>query len=153
MRKRVVMLSGSQAAHRAVEAALRKMVGDGRVLLRIFSDPDELVGGIKNRSVDFDLFLADQPMSGMDTLAVVSMLKKERAFLTKPIVMLTAEDSAEIILKGKEAGLSGWVIKPFSSESLHRFIERVLFQKCDHPGLRWRRCHAADGRTVIASWS
>ena len=44
----------------------------------------------------------------------------------KPILALTTERSPEIKETGKEIGLAGWIVKPFSSQKLLMGVKRVL---------------------------
>ncbi|NIP49803.1 MAG: response regulator, partial [Phycisphaerae bacterium] len=43
-----------------------------------------------------------------------------------PIVMLTTESSEEKKQAGREAGASGWIVKPFKPEQLLKVVKMVL---------------------------
>ena len=43
-----------------------------------------------------------------------------------PVVVLTTEAEKDIIQKGKEAGASGWIIKPFQAEDLINVVKRFV---------------------------
>jgi len=43
-----------------------------------------------------------------------------------PVLMLTTETKDELKQKGKELGLTGWIVKPFNPAQLKAAISRVL---------------------------
>jgi two-component system chemotaxis response regulator CheY len=43
-----------------------------------------------------------------------------------PIICLTTESSDDMKGKGKAAGATGWIVKPFSPEKLLATIQRVI---------------------------
>jgi len=43
-----------------------------------------------------------------------------------PVLMLTTESHEETRRKGKEAGATGWITKPFNPEKLVQVIGRLL---------------------------
>ena len=48
--------------------------------------------------------------------------------ITSPrrMLVLTTESGPEMKLKGKEAGATGWIVKPFSPEKLLEVVNKVL---------------------------
>jgi two-component system chemotaxis response regulator CheY len=65
----------------------------------------------KTRSID--VVLTDQNMPNMDGLSLVKNLRGLPAYKDTPIMMLTTESSAEMKQKGRDAGATGWMVKPF----------------------------------------
>jgi two-component system chemotaxis response regulator CheY len=47
-------------------------------------------------------------------------------FKFTPILMLTTESALEKKIEGKEAGATGWIVKPFNPEVLLKTIAKVL---------------------------
>ena len=43
-----------------------------------------------------------------------------------PVIVLTTEAEKDTIQKGKEAGASGWIIKPFRAEDLVNVVKRFI---------------------------
>jgi two-component system chemotaxis response regulator CheY len=43
-----------------------------------------------------------------------------------PIMLLTTESSAEMKQKGREAGASGWMVKPFDPERLLEMFRKIF---------------------------
>jgi two-component system chemotaxis response regulator CheY len=78
------------------------------------------------RQSSFDLVLSDVHMPNMDGIALIRALRAEPAYRHTPILMLTTESSPESKREGKEAGATGWIIKPFDPQQLIATMQRVL---------------------------
>ena len=46
-----------------------------------------------------------------------------------PIILLTTESQTEKKLEGKQAGATGWIVKPFNPERLLATVRRVMKTK------------------------
>jgi two-component system chemotaxis response regulator CheY len=73
-----------------------------------------------------DMLITDLNMPNMDGLELIKRVRQEGAHRFKPIVMLTTESSEEKKLAGREAGASGWIVKPFKPEQLLKVVKMVL---------------------------
>jgi len=73
-----------------------------------------------------DVVVTDLNMPEMDGIALIKELRKLSAFRFTPILMLTTESSAEKKQAGKEAGATGWIVKPFNPDILLKTIAKVL---------------------------
>jgi two-component system chemotaxis response regulator CheY len=73
-----------------------------------------------------DLVITDQHMPGMDGLALVRALRALRDYKRVPILVLTTEDSEDVKTRGREAGATGWLVKPFSPTTLVAVVQKVL---------------------------
>lgn len=80
---------------------------------------------IARKSV-FDLVLSDVNMPEMDGIELIRALRAEANYRHTPILMLTTEASLDRKREGKEAGATGWIVKPFNPEQLLATIARVL---------------------------
>ena len=74
----------------------------------------------------FDLIIADINMPNMDGINMISEIRKLPNYSKIPILVLTTERDNITKLKGKEAGATGWIIKPFIAEQLLKAINIVL---------------------------
>jgi len=74
----------------------------------------------------FDLVLTDVNMPLMDGITLCGELRKLTPFKFTPILMLTTESSDSMKQKGKTAGATGWLVKPFNPEKLLSTIQRVV---------------------------
>ncbi len=75
---------------------------------------------------NFDLVVTDINMPNMNGIELVTALRAMPSFKFTPILCLTTESSGDMKAKGKQAGATGWIVKPFSPEKLLSVITRVL---------------------------
>jgi two-component system chemotaxis response regulator CheY len=80
----------------------------------------------KARGASFDLVLSDVNMPVMDGLTFCAELRKLPAFKFTPVLMLTTESSPDMKQKGKAAGATGWLVKPFNPDTLMATLKKVL---------------------------
>jgi two-component system, chemotaxis family, chemotaxis protein CheY len=73
-----------------------------------------------------DLVLTDINMPRMDGLTLIRELRMLPAYKCVPMLVLTTESGPERKLLGKEAGATGWLVKPFNTQQLIATISRVL---------------------------
>ncbi|MGI4982440.1 MAG: response regulator [Janthinobacterium lividum] len=60
----------------------------------------------------FDLILTDQNMPGLNGLELIRALRELSPYVDTPILLLTTEDSEAFKDAAREAGASGWLLKP-----------------------------------------
>ena len=73
-----------------------------------------------------DMMITDLNMPNMDGLELIKKVREDGTHRFTPIVMLTTESSEEKKLAGREAGASGWIVKPFKPEQLLKVVKLVL---------------------------
>ena len=75
---------------------------------------------------DYGLVISDwnmQPVTGLDLLQQV---RADEKLARIPFIMVTAESKVENIIAAKQAGVSNYVVKPFSAETLRSKIDTVF---------------------------
>ncbi|HEY6513844.1 MAG TPA: response regulator [Burkholderiaceae bacterium] len=80
----------------------------------------------KANARDLHLVLTDQNMPRMDGISLTRKLRETARFKTTPILILTTESSDEMKQKGRAAGATGWLVKPFDPAKLIEVIGKVL---------------------------
>ncbi|MBT3348632.1 MAG: response regulator [Thiotrichales bacterium] len=73
-----------------------------------------------------DLVLTDVNMPNMDGIVLTRELRQLESYKYTPILTLTTESSTEKKMSGRDAGASGWIVKPFSPEKLLNTLNKVL---------------------------
>ena len=73
-----------------------------------------------------DLVLTDVNMPRMDGITLVKELRALPSYRYTPMLVLTTESSQDKKMQGKQAGATGWIIKPFNPDQLLATIARVL---------------------------
>jgi two-component system chemotaxis response regulator CheY len=76
----------------------------------------------------FDLVLLDVNMPVRDGFDVIRALRAEPQYRHTPILMLTTESSPDRKREGKNAGATGWIVKPFDPAQLIATVHRVLLR-------------------------
>ena len=93
----------------------------------------EAVDGVdgleKAKSGKFDLIITDVNMPNMDGLTYIEELRRLPEYGKTPILVLTTERSDEMKTKGKAAGATGWIVKPFVPDQLLKAVNIVLSKK------------------------
>ena len=73
-----------------------------------------------------DLVLTDVNMPRMDGITLVKELRALPTYRYTPMLVLTTESSQDKKMQGKQAGATGWIVKPFNPDQLLATIARVL---------------------------
>ena len=81
----------------------------------------KVMGGPK-----MDIVVTDLNMPEMDGISLIKELRKMATFKFTPILMLTTESAPEKKQAGKEAGATGWIVKPFNPDVMLKVIAKVL---------------------------
>lgn len=72
------------------------------------------------------MVITDLNMPNLDGINLIRQLRANPTFKFMPIVLLTTESQAEKKQEGKEAGATGWIVKPFKPEQLVAVIRKVI---------------------------
>ena len=73
-----------------------------------------------------DVVLTDVNMPRMDGITLVRELRGLDSYRFTPVLVLTTESAAEKKQAAKEAGATGWLVKPFAPDKLLATVRRVL---------------------------
>lgn len=73
-----------------------------------------------------DLVLTDLHMPEMNGIELIKEIRKIDHYAGTPILFLTTESQAEKKMEAKEAGATGWIVKPFAPPKLLAAIMKVL---------------------------
>ena len=78
---------------------------------------------------NFDFLITDWNMPGMPGVELLSQVRADERLSKMPVLMLTAEAKREQIIEAAQAGVSGYVIKPFTAAVLKEKIEKIFATK------------------------
>ena len=115
------------------------IVDDYKTMLRImrnllrqidFRNVDEASDGAealeKLRTGAFGLVISDWNMAPMTGMELLQTVRAEPLLRALPFIMVTAESKTENVIAAIQAGVSGYIVKPFNAGTLHAKIERAL---------------------------
>jgi two-component system, chemotaxis family, chemotaxis protein CheY len=74
----------------------------------------------------FDFLITDWNMPGMPGLELIKAVRADAKLAKMPVLMLTAEAKREQIIEAAQAGVNGYVIKPFTAETLKEKLDKIL---------------------------
>jgi two-component system chemotaxis response regulator CheY len=77
----------------------------------------------------FEFLITDWNMPGMPGLELLKVVRADAKLAKMPVLMLTAEAKREQIIEAAQAGVSGYVIKPFTAITLKEKIDKILATK------------------------
>ncbi len=87
---------------------------DGKTALPILK-----AGGI-------EFLVTDWNMPGMTGIDLVKTVRADEKLRHIPILMVTAEAKREQIIAAAQAGVNGYVVKPFTAATLKQKIEKIF---------------------------
>jgi two-component system chemotaxis response regulator CheY len=120
MSKRILAVDDSPSMRHMVGVTLRAA---GYEVVEA-ADGDEALEYARGNSVD--LVLADVNMPRMNGITLVAHLRTLPGYRLTPLLLLTTESSQQSKQQGKQAGATGWMLKPFHPDQLLATLDRVL---------------------------
>lgn len=72
-----------------------------------------------------DMIITDLNMPNLDGIGLIRAVRADAARRLLPIVMLTTESQEGRKQEGREAGATGWIVKPFNAEKLIGIVKKV----------------------------
>ena len=82
------------------------------------------------QSTHFDFVVTDWNMPGMTGIDLLRAMRADARLATVPVLMVTAEAKREQIIEAAQAGVNGYVVKPFTAQVLKEKIEKI-FERID----------------------
>lgn len=109
-------------------ASMRQMVtftlkGAGFNVVEAVDGEDALAKAKSNKA---DLVLTDVNMPKMDGISLIKELRSLPDYKFTPMLMLTTESAGAKKQEGKNAGATGWLVKPFNPDQLINTINKVI---------------------------
>jgi two-component system chemotaxis response regulator CheY len=81
------------------------------------------------QSGSFDFLVSDRNMPGMNGIDLVRAVRADTNLATLPVLMVTAESKREQIVEAAQAGVNGYVVKPFTAGTLKNKIEKIFARR------------------------
>ena len=74
---------------------------------------------------DFDLLVTDWNMPGMQGIDLLKAVRGDRSIAELPVLMVTAESKRDQIVEAAQAGVNGYIVKPFTAQTLKEKIDKI----------------------------
>lgn len=81
--------------------------------------------GKLNDNQALDVIITDLNMPNMNGIELIRALRGKDPYKFTPILMLTTESDGTKKSEGKDAGATGWIVKPFNPEKLIQVVNKV----------------------------
>ncbi|HCN62330.1 MAG TPA: response regulator [Pseudomonas sp.] len=73
-----------------------------------------------------DFLVTDWNMPGMTGIDLLRHVRADEKLKHLPVLMVTAEAKREQIIEAAQAGVNGYVVKPFTAQALKDKIEKIF---------------------------
>ncbi len=74
----------------------------------------------------FDFLITDWNMPGMPGIDLIRAVRGDAKLKSLPVLMVTAEAKREQIIEAAQAGINGYIVKPFTANTLKEKIDKVF---------------------------
>jgi len=79
---------------------------------------------------NFDFLVTDWNMPEMQGIDLLRAVRSDQKLKALPVLMVTAESKREQIIEAAQAGVNGYIVKPFTAATLSEKISKV-FERID----------------------
>jgi two-component system, chemotaxis family, chemotaxis protein CheY len=115
------------------------VVDDSRTMARLarnllmligFNEVDDVYDGTtalaRLQGRQYGLVLCDWNMQPITGYALLKQIRADPNLQRLPVIMVTAETTRENVIAAREAGANGYIVKPFSGETLKQKVAAIL---------------------------
>ena len=75
---------------------------------------------------NFDFLVTDWNMPGMQGIDLLKEVRADAKLASLPVLMVTAEQKREQIVEAAQAGVNGYIVKPFTAQTLKEKIDKIF---------------------------
>ena len=78
----------------------------------------------------FEFLVTDWNMPGMQGIDLLKAVRADEKLASIPVLMVTAEQKKEQIVEAAQAGVNGYIVKPFTANTLEEKLNKI-FERLD----------------------
>lgn len=119
MSKKVLAVDDSKTMRDMVSFTLR---GAGYDVVEA-NDGEDALSKLGGDSVN--LVITDINMPRLDGIGLIKKLRADPSYKSTPILVLTTESEGSKKDEGRQAGATGWIVKPFDPDQLLKVVQKV----------------------------
>lgn len=75
---------------------------------------------------DFDFVVTDWNMPGMQGIDLLKAIRADENLSHIPVLLITAEAKKEQIIMAAQAGVNGYIVKPFTAATLKTKLDKIF---------------------------
>ena len=121
MKKNILIVDDSESIREVIASGLETA---GYSVVKGINGED----GLKclQNNPDVELIITDLNMPVMDGITFLKEVRKSEKHKYLPVIILTTESQEAKKQEARNAGATGWIIKPFSKDKLINVIKKVV---------------------------
>lgn len=119
MSKKILAVDDSKTMRDMISFTLR---GAGYDVVEA-NDGEDALGKLGGNSVN--LVITDINMPRLDGIGLIKKLRADPSYKSTPILVLTTESEGSKKDEGRQAGATGWIVKPFDPDQLLKVVQKV----------------------------
>ncbi len=123
---KIIFVDDSKLVLKSIENTMKEYIEQKIIECEFYNDPVSFFEIIKNNKIDFNILFTDINMPKMDGYELTKRIKNIKEYRPKPIIAMTTEISIEAKIKGKAAGMNGWITKMASPEVMKVSIKKYI---------------------------
>lgn len=120
MPKKILIVDDSESIREVVSFTLENECFE----VLVANDGTDALKFLDGREID--MIITDLHMPEMDGITLIKHVREMEAYQRIPILFLTTESQTAKKMEAKEAGATGWIIKPFVPAKLIAALQKVL---------------------------
>lgn len=78
------------------------------------------------KSQPFDMVVTDWNMPNMTGIDLLRAIRAEASLKGMPVLMVTAENNRDQIIAAAQAGVNGYIVKPFTAATLQEKLTKIF---------------------------
>ena len=118
---KVLVVDNSASMRRAIRGIFSQ-IGFKNIILA--GDGSEALGKLGKEKAG--LIVSDWDMPKMNGLELLKAVRKDEGLKDIPFIMITAEVGKENVLEAVKAGVSGYITRPFTLETVSRKVKKLF---------------------------
>ena len=75
---------------------------------------------------NYEFLVTDWNMPGMQGIDLLKAVRSDPQLVSLPVLLVTAEARREQIVEAAEAGVNGYIVKPFTAQTLKEKIDKIF---------------------------
>ncbi len=75
---------------------------------------------------NYELLVTDWNMPGMQGIDLLRAVRADPKLAHMPVLMVTAEQKKEQIIEAAKAGVNGYIVKPFTAQTLKEKLDKIF---------------------------
>ena len=117
----ILIVDGFSTMRRIIRNLLRDL---GFNNIHEADDGNTALPMLKNGDIDF--LVTDWNMPGMTGIDLLKAVRADGKLAALPVLMVTAESNREQIIAAAQAGVNGYIVKPFAAVTLKEKIDKIF---------------------------